>query len=90
VSHELEQEEYTMTNGERYPCIVAWGAFIHSEPHYVEDQLIDAVFDSAPGQAVYRDKRGQWVELPDLTAPGIKQFFRDNYPDLAYQAWGEA
>jgi len=71
-----------------YGAVRAWCEFMHSAPYYTEQQVQDAVHERAPHLAVYK-QRGQWVTLDQLTAPGVRHYFRSNYPDLATHAWGE-
>jgi len=46
-----------------YIYIKAWGIIMSSLPYYIEGEQSKAATENAPGDAIYKSSRGEWVRL---------------------------
>lgn len=62
---------------DRYPYIYAWGRMMGSRQYYVFDQIMDAIVENAPLDAVYKKDDGTWATFREVTNPSTRKHITD-------------
>jgi hypothetical protein len=80
INEARTQKETKRMNGSKnrrglpYPYIRAWGHYMGSMSHYIQDQLRQAAEENAPQNAIYKQGDGKW-----LTVDGIEDIALQDY-----------
>lgn len=61
----------------KYKYIVAWGQYMGSYRHYIDDQVALARQDNAPENAIYKDRDGGWQTVDNMRNLELRKYIID-------------